>query len=145
MRANIVIRGILNKQLIEKEIKKLFENIRRIPKTIHTHLDLIAGLPYEDLDSFGKSFDFVMELRPDALQLGFLKILHGTAMEKYAAENGWKWDSKPVYEVLSTPYLSFADILFLKDVEILVDAYWNSGVFKHFMNYVIRKVQQLQL
>lgn len=119
-------------------IEKLAENIRRIPRTIHQHLDLIAGLPYEDLESFGHSFDFVMALKPDALQLGFLKVLHGTPMEKYAAANNWKWMSQPVYETFSTPYMSYDDMLFLKDVEVLVDAYWNSGVFEHTMNFIGR-------
>lgn len=119
-------------------IEKLAENIRRIPRTIHQHLDLIAGLPYEDLESFGRSFDFVMALKPDALQLGFLKVLHGTPMEKYAAANNWKWMSQPVYETFSTPYMSYDDMLFLKDVEVLVDAYWNSGVFANTMKFIGR-------
>lgn len=121
-------------------VEELAEKIRRIPRTIHQHLDLIAGLPYEDLESFGLSYDFVMDLRPDALQLGFLKILGGTQMEKYAKENGWKWMESPVYETFSTPYLSFGDIAFLKDMEIVTDAYWNKGSFACTMNYVFRMV-----
>lgn len=121
-------------------IEKLAANIRRIPRTIHQHLDLIAGLPFEDLESFGRSFDFVMALAPDALQLGFLKVLHGTPMEKYAAANNWKWMQTPAYETFSTPYMSYDDMLFLKDVEVLVDAYWNSGVFANTMKYIGRTV-----
>lgn len=121
-----------------QNIEKLAENIRRIPKTIHQHLDLIAGLPFENLESFGKSFDFVMNLKPDALQLGFLKVLHGTQMEEYALKNDWKWMENPVYETFSTPYLSFDDITFLKEIEILTDAYWNSGIFENTMNYIFR-------
>ncbi|MCR5189229.1 MAG: DUF4080 domain-containing protein [Treponema sp.] len=120
-------------------VEKLAEKIKKIPRTIHQHLDLIAGLPYEDLESFGHSYDFVMELRPDALQLGFLKILNGTSMEKYARENGWKWMETPVYETFSTPYMSFSDIAFLKDMEILTDAYWNKGTFDCTMSYIFRK------
>lgn len=116
----------------------LAKNIRGIPSTIHQHLDLIAGLPFEDLESFGKSFDFVMNLEPDALQLGFLKVLSGTLMEQYAKENGWQWMENPAYETFSTPYLSYEDILLLKDVEVLVDAYYNSGVFKTSMKYIAR-------
>lgn len=116
----------------------LAAKIKRIPRTIHQHLDLIAGLPYEDLESFGRSFDFVMNLRPDALQLGFLKILGGTVMEKYASEHGWKWMETPVYETFSTPYLSFADIAFLKDIETVTDAYWNKGTFERTMSYIFR-------
>lgn len=119
-------------------VEKLAQKIKMLPRTIHQHLDLIAGLPYEDLESFGKSFDFVMALRPDALQLGFLKILNGTSMEKYAREKGWKWMETPVYETFSTPYLSFADIAFLKDMETATDAYWNKGSFAYTMNYIFR-------
>lgn len=118
--------------------EQLAQKIKQIPKTIHQHLDLIAGLPYEDLLSFGESFNYVMELKPDALQLGFLKVLPGTQMEKYAKQNGWKWMENPVYETFSTPYLSYEDMLFLKDMEILVDAFWNSKKFVHFMSYVGR-------
>ena len=120
-------------------VEELAEKIRRIPRTIHQHLDLIAGLPYEDLESFGLSYDFVMDLRPDALQLGFLKILGGTEMEKFAEANGWKWMESPAYETFFTPYLSFEDIAFLKDMEIVTDAYWNKGSFASTMNYVFRK------
>lgn len=118
------------------ETKKLAENIKRIPKSIHCHLDLIAGLPYEDLESFGKSFDFVMNLKPDALQLGFLKVLHGTKMEEFSINNGWKWMDNPPYETFSTPYLSYSEMMFLKDVEVLVDVFWNSKNFEKTMNYI---------
>ncbi len=121
-------------------VEALAKKIRRIPRTIHQHLDLIAGLPYEDLESFGHSYNFVMDLRPDALQLGFLKILGGTEMEKFAEANGWKWMESPAYETFSTPYLSFGDIAFLKDMEIVTDAYWNKGSFACTMNYVFRMV-----
>ena len=119
-------------------IEELAEKIKRIPRTIHQHLDLIAGLPYEDLESFGHSYDFVMGLRPDALQLGFLKVLNGTEMEKYAKDNGWKWMESPAYETFSTPYMTFSDIAFLKDIEVVTDAYWNKGSFAYTMNYVFR-------
>ncbi|MCK9169992.1 MAG: B12-binding domain-containing radical SAM protein [Treponema sp.] len=118
------------------------ENIRLIPKTIHTHLDLIAGLPYEGLDSFGHSFDWTLALTPDALQLGFLKVLAGTPMESYCLKNGWKWMSDPPYEVLSTPYLSYDDIQFLKDIELLLDVYWNSHNFDTTI-YAIQKLKSL--
>ena len=119
-------------------IEELAEKIKRIPRTIHQHLDLIAGLPYEDLESFGHSYDFVMGLRPDALQLGFLKVLNGTEMEKYAKDNGWKWMESPAYETFSTPYMTFSDIAFLKDIEVVTDAYWNKGSFAYTMKYVFR-------
>jgi hypothetical protein len=113
--------------------------LHRIPRTIHTHLDLIAGLPYEDLPTFGRSFDYTIGFLPDALQLGFLKVLHGTAMESYGSANGWKWLSCPPYEVLSTPYLPYTDVVFLKDMETLLDIFYNSGRFKTVAAYVIRR------
>jgi len=121
-------------------VTTLAENVKRIPRTIHQHLDLIAGLPYEDLQTFGKSFDFVMNLRPDALQLGFLKVLHGTKMEEYARANGWKWMENPAYETFSTPYMSYADMNYLKDIETAVDAYYNSGHFAFLMKYILTEV-----
>lgn len=123
-----------------KETEKLFANIRRIPKTIPVHLDLIAGLPFEGLDSFGDSLEKVLSLKPDELQLGFLKVLHGTSMEQYALKNGWQWMENPNYEILSTPELSYDGILFLKDVETIVDALYNSGLFETTVQYAGRKL-----
>lgn len=119
-------------------IEKLSENIKRIPRTIHQHLDLIAGLPYENLESFGKSFDFVMALKPDALQLGFLKVLSGTMMEKFAKENNYRWMELPVYEIISTPFIDFSGMVFLKDVELLTDVFWNKKIFSHTADYLFR-------
>ncbi len=116
----------------------LFANIRALPATIHSHLDLIAGLPFEDLEIFGRSYEDVMKLFPDALQLGFLKVLHGTTMEKYCLENGWKWMENPPYETLLTPYMSYADLMFLKDLEKITDAYWNSNSYTKCMKYAGR-------
>ena len=119
------------------ETKTLRENILRIPKTIHTHLDLIVGLPYEDLESFGRSFDFVMSMEPDALQLGFLKVLYGAPVNSFCgSEPGWKWMKTPPYEILETPYLSYDEILFLKDLETALDAYWNDHHFDTVMRYL---------
>ena len=118
------------------EIEKLAHNVRQIPKSIHCHLDLIAGLPHEDLESFGHSFDFVMSLHPDEMQLGFLKVLYGTKMKEIATQNDFRWMKTAPYEVLSTPYLSFSDICFLKDLEVLLDAYYNSKNFEKCMNYI---------
>ena len=119
------------------ETKTLRENILRIPKTIHTHLDLIAGLPFEDLESFGRSFDFVMSMEPDALQLGFLKVLYGAPVNSFCgSEPGWKWMKTPPYEILETPYLNYDEILFLKDLETALDAYWNDHHFDTVMRYL---------
>lgn len=118
------------------KIEVLAEKIRRIPETIHSHLDLIAGLPYENLSEFAKSFDYTIGLYPDMLQLGFLKVLSGTNMENYAKKNNYKWLSQPPYEVLSTPDLTYHDLLFLKDIEHVLDIYYNSGNFKTSIHFI---------
>ena len=128
----------LKSVLRSDEILKLAQNIKRLPKTIRCHLDLITGLPYEDLESFGHSFDFVSSLLPDEIQLGFLKVLYGTKMKDFAEENGWVWQKVPPYEIFKTPYLSFKDVCFLKDLEVLLDAYYNSKNFQKSVLYAFR-------
>lgn len=96
---------------------------------IHLHLDLIAGLPLEDYESFGRSFDQVYGLRPQELQLGFLKVLKGAGMYQDAERYGIVYRKRPVYEVLFTPWLSYDEILRLKGVEEMLEVYYNSGQF----------------
>ena len=121
----------------QTDFQKIRENVCRIPKTIHQHLDLIAGLPHENLESFGKSFDDVIGLRPDMLQLGFLKVLSGTKMADYASgKSEYQFLETPPYEVLTTPWLSYSDILFLKDLEKLLDIYYNSGNFPKTIEFL---------
>ena len=117
-------------------LPKLVEKIKQIPKTIHSHLDLIAGLPHESICEFKNSFDFVIKLKPDMLQLGFLKILSGTQMESFAKENDYQFSATPPYEVLSTPYVSYFDLQFLKDVEEVLDIFYNSNNFEFTFNYI---------
>ena len=117
-------------------LPKLIEKIKQIPKTIHSHLDLIAGLPHESILEFKNSFDFVIKLKPDMLQLGFLKILSGTQMETFAKENDYQFSATPPYEVLSTPYISYFDLQFLKDVEEVLDIFYNSNNFEFTFNYI---------
>ena len=117
-------------------LPKLVEKIKQIPKTIHSHLDLIAGLPHESILEFKNSFDFVIKLKPDMLQLGFLKILSGTQMESFAKENDYQFSTTPPYEVLSTPYISYFDLQFLKDVEEVLDIFYNSNNFEFTFNYI---------
>ena len=117
-------------------LPKLVEKIKQIPKTIHSHLDLIAGLPHESICEFKNSFDFVIKLKPDMLQLGFLKILSGTQMETFAKENNYQFSATPPYEVLSTPYVSYFDLQFLKDVEEVLDIFYNSNNFEFTFNYI---------
>lgn len=97
---------------------------------IHEHLDLIAGLPYEDYDTFAKSFNEIYALKPNQLQLGFLKVLKGSYMYAHAAEYGMIYHEKPQYEVMETKWLSFSDILRIKQVEEMLEVYYNSGQFE---------------
>ncbi len=107
--------------------------VRRIQAggNIHQHLDLIAGLPYENLERFQKSFDDVYALHPEQLQLGFLKVLKGSYMEEQKESYGLVYKSKPPYEVLYTKWLSYEDVILLKQVEEMVEVYYNSGQFSY--------------
>lgn len=96
---------------------------------IHQHLDLIAGLPYEGLERFKKSFDDVYRMKPEQLQLGFLKVLAGSHMAKAASKYGICFHEEPPYEVFSTNWISYGEILQLKAVEEMVEVYYNSGQF----------------
>ena len=108
-------------------------------KNIHQHLDLIAGLPWEDFDSFRKSFNDVYHLYPDQLQLGFLKVLKGSKMQEKAEEYGLIYHSEPVYEVFYTKWISYQEILELKQIEDMVEIYYNSGQFSNTIRYLERE------
>ena len=103
---------------------------------IHQHLDLIAGLPYEDYDSFHHSFNDVYALRPQQFQLGFLKVLKGSLMKQMEKEYGIVHKEKEPYEVLSTNWITYEDVLKLKKVENMVEVYYNSGQFENSLKYV---------
>ena len=104
---------------------------------IHQHLDLIAGLPYEDYDSFGRSFNDVYALQPEQLQLGFLKVLKGSMLHQKQKEFEIVYHDTAPYEVLTTHELPFADTLRLKYVEEMVETYYNSGRFLHTLAYLV--------
>lgn len=104
---------------------------------VHIHLDLIAGLPYEDYDSFARSFDDVYAMEPDQLQLGFLKVLKGSHMAEMAESYGLVYTDYAPYEVLYTNWLSFTEICRLKRVEEMVEIYYNSGQFAHSLPVMI--------
>ncbi|MCD8181365.1 MAG: B12-binding domain-containing radical SAM protein, partial [Firmicutes bacterium] len=106
---------------------------------VHMHLDLIAGLPFEDIKSFRKSFDDVFALRPHVLQLGFLKLLRGTKIRGEENKYGYVYSSKPPYEVLKNDFMSYDDILRLKGIEEVFERYYNSGVFENSMEYLLKK------
>ena len=103
---------------------------------IHQHLDLIAGLPYEDYDSFRHSFNDVYELKPQQLQLGFLKVLKGSHMMEMCREYGIVYKTQEPYEVLSTKWLDYDHVLKLKTVENMVEVYYNSGQFQNTLEYL---------
>ena len=111
------------------------EEIRQITATInswhniHQHLDLIAGLPWEDLESFKKSFNDVYEMEPEQLQLGFLKVLKGSYMEELIPTCDLLYSAAPPYEVLCTKWLSYGDVLELKDIEEMTEVHYNSRQF----------------
>ncbi len=113
------------------DMNKLFSSVKRLiaAKTVHCHLDLIAGLPFEDYKSFKKSFNDVYSLHPHQLQLGFLKVLKGSYMEEKAKEYSLKYSKTPPYEVLSTNWISYEQLVKLKGVEEMVELYSNTSQF----------------
>ena len=119
---------------------KVTEIVKRIAKgrNIHQHLDLIAGLPYEDYASFRRSFADVYALRPQQLQLGFLKVLRGSFMYEHTKEYDCHYQEREPYEVLYTKWLPYDDVLKLKDVEEMVEVYYNSGQFVHTLPMIER-------
>ena len=120
-------------------LDKIYANVRSVKEmgTIHQHLDLIAGLPYEDYSSFKKSFNDVFAVSPEMLQLGFLKVLKGSKMCEGAAKFGIVYKDNADYEVLSTSWLIYNEILKLKDVEHVLEIFYNSGQFICSVKYLI--------
>ena len=114
-------------------VDKLRDVVARIHsfKNIHQHLDLIAGLPFEDFVTFQKSFNEVYSMKPEQLQLGFLKVLKGAKMWEKAEEYGIAYTEKPPYEVLFTNWITYDEILKLKQVEEMVEMYYNSNQFTY--------------
>lgn len=117
---------------------KLRQNTQRLIEAgnIHIHLDLIAGLPYEDMESFKKSFNDVISIRPHVLQLGFLKMLKGSEILAQSGKHGYVYRPYPPYEVLENKYISYGELLELKRVECALDRYYNSGTFAKTMDYL---------
>ena len=120
------------------DFEKLKGIVNRIHSfgNIHQHLDLIAGLPYEDYDSFRKSFNDVYALKPQQLQLGFLKVLKGSHMMEMCQEYEIVYKTREPYEVLSTKWLDYDHVLKLKNVENMVEVYYNSGQFQNTLEYL---------
>ena len=125
-----------------------FDQVAQIVKrinsyaNIHQHLDLIAGLPFEDYESFGRSFDDVYGLEPEQLQLGFLKVLKGSYMEEKKEDYGLVYKGRPPYEVLYTKWLPYEDTLRLKGIEEMVEVYYNSRQFCYTLPYLVHKFKR---
>ena len=120
------IQRVMDLDKLEQIVKRIHEG-----KNIHTHLDLIAGLPFEDYASFGRSFNRVYAMQPQQLQLGFLKVLKGAKMWEKATEYGIAYTEKPPYEVLFTNWITYDEILRLKQIEEMVEMYYNSNQFTY--------------
>lgn len=123
------------------DVTRLKQVVSRIKEgqNIHVHLDLIAGLPYEDYESFGKSFNEVYAMGPEQLQLGFLKVLKGSYMHERAKDYGLVYLENPPYEVLYTNWISYEDIRRLKKIEEMVEIYYNSNQFRATLPYLLRQ------
>ena len=121
------------------DLDKLFHYVDRVHElgNIHQHLDLIAGLPYENYERFGCSFDDLYAHEPDQLQLGFLKVLKGTMMEEEVKKYSILYRNQPPYEVLGTKWLFYDEIILLKGVEELVELYYNSGQYTLTLKYAV--------
>ena len=122
-----------------------FEKLSRAVKTIesykniHQHLDLIAGLPYENYKGFEESFNDVYNLGIEQLQLGFLKMIKGTGLRRRADKYGFEYKNYPPYEILSNKYMSYGEILKLKDIEEMVERYYNSGNFRVSIKFIVKR------
>lgn len=121
------------------DLEKVFYYVDRVHQlgNIHQHLDLIAGLPYENYERFGESFNDLYAHEPDQLQLGFLKVLKGTVMEEEVRKYNILYRAQPPYEVLGTKWLSYDEIILLKGVEELVELYYNSGQYTLTLKYAV--------
>ncbi len=124
----------INRFVNFNDIKEKVLELKSI-KNIKQHLDLIAGLPGEDYNSFVKSFNDVYSIKPEEIQLGFLKLLKGSSMREEAAHYKMKYSLYPPYEILKTNLVSYEEMLKLKKVEAMVDKYYNSGKFKYIISY----------
>ncbi|WP_245596488.1 B12-binding domain-containing radical SAM protein [Fusobacterium perfoetens] len=122
----------------KNDLEKLFHNVTAINKNIHLHLDLIAGLPYENYETFKKSFDYVYNTKCEMIQLGFLKMLEGTEMKANGHKYNYKYLDFPPYEVISNDFISYAELCKLKDVEEVLDFYYNSQKFLKSLAFVVK-------
>ncbi|WP_301108150.1 B12-binding domain-containing radical SAM protein [Sporosarcina sp.] len=141
--------GVQSTNDLTNELVKRRQNFTKLSRTvtmvkeggkIAQHLDLIAGLPEEDYSSFRDTFNEVFALRPEELQLGFLKLLRGTGLRIQAEEFGYRYIDTAPYEIVSNNVLSFDDMLRIKQTEDILEKYWNSGRFIHSMEYIVTEL-----
>lgn len=127
------------------DLEKLKENILALlaPRNIHVHIDLIAGLPYEDTASFIDSFNRAFALRPDMLQLGFLKLLHGAPMRENPVDYPCRFDKRPPYEVIETPWMSERALQSLRRTEDALERLYNSGRFRRTVEYLLAEADEM--
>ena len=118
-------------------LKKVSSKIKSF-KNIHQHLDLIEELQYKNQNSFSKSFNSIYEIRPEKIQLGFLKLLKGSEIRQMSEKYGYKFLDKPPYEVLENFYISYGELLKLKDIENIVEKYYNEAYFENSLDFIIK-------
>ncbi|AWI05225.1 B12-binding domain-containing radical SAM protein [Clostridium drakei] len=134
---NEILKNI-NRNVNFEDIKEKVEELESI-KNIKQHLDLIAGLPGENIKSFKKSFNDVYSIRPEEIQLGFLKLLKGSPMREEATKWGMVYSPYAPYEILKTKDISYDEIIILKRIEEVLDKYYNSRKFDNILNYFLPK------
>lgn len=135
---NIESLTTINRGMNFSRIEETLESIVKL-ENVHSHLDLIAGLPHEDYKSFLNSFDDVYALNPNKLQLGFLKVLKGSEMKAKEEEYGLVYQDSPPYQIYYNKFISFDEMIILMGIEELLDVYYNSNYFKYSLDYVIKK------
>lgn len=128
------IRRVMDLERLEEVVKQV-----KAQRNIHQHLDLIAGLPFEDYETFQQSFDRIYSLHPQQLQLGFLKVLKGSYMYENRENYGLVYQGRPPYEVMETNWISYDEILKIKNVEEMLEVYYNSGQFELTMQILEKK------
>ncbi|MBF7095541.1 B12-binding domain-containing radical SAM protein [Alkalibacter mobilis] len=133
-----VNRKTLNEINRVSDVDKIKNNVKRILSfnNVHVHLDLIAGLPLEDLDDFAHSFNEIIDLKPHMLQLGFLKILKGSPMMDLVKKHGYKYRGYSPYQVLCNDHMSYEDLLLLEKLEEVFERYYNTGNFRNTLEMV---------
>lgn len=134
--ANEVTLDAIRRKMSLNKIREVVYKIQE-GRNIHVHLDLIAGLPFEDYASFRSSFNEVYSMKPDQLQLGFLKVLKGSPMYEEKEKWGIEYQEEAPYEVLYTKWISYEEILQLKKVESMTEIYYNSGQFEYSLTYLM--------